>query len=170
MPGQWNTVVNSGALWVVPVFAAGALFASSRRAAPVGLAMMLATVLGYFVTAMLSGAPVTVFPVSVWCVVALVAGPLYGLAGAWWRRDERRLRVVGIALLGSVFLAEGAFLVLVNGYWGSGLTLIGIGVISAVLMSRPHDRALALLALPVPAVAAGGVYLVVNWVFSQRAL
>ena len=113
LPGQWNTLVNSGAIWLVAVFLVGSRMPSRASALAAGTGTLLSTVAAYYGSAALTGAPISLRNVMFWAVVALVAGPLFGLAG-YWRYDERRmLRVAGVALLGGVLVAEGLYLLLV---------------------------------------------------------
>jgi hypothetical protein len=165
MPGQWNTLVNSGAIWLIPVFFVGSRMRSLVWAVVAGAGTLIATVAAYYGAAALTGAPISGRAVAFWIAVAFVAGPLYGVAGRWWRSDRRALRVVGVALLGGVLVAEGLYIVLVLRYYWSGWTMVAAGVIAAFLLARRDDRLRTLLALPLPAVAAGAVYAALNWLF-----
>ena len=165
MPGQWNTLVNSGAIWLVPVFFVGSRMRSLVWAAVVGAGALVATVAGYYGLAALTGAPISVRAVAFWVAVAFVAGPLYGVAGRWWRSDRRALRVFGVALLGGVLVAEGLYIVLVLHYYWSGWAMVAAGLVAALLLARRDDRVRTLLAVPLPAVAAGAVYAALNWLF-----
>jgi hypothetical protein len=168
MPGQWNTLVNSGAIWLVPPFFLGAYVGSRRLAAFVGSAALLATVTGYYAAASLAGAPISQWMIAFWLGVALVAGPLYGVAGRWCRDGRRSLRVIGVALLGGVFVAEGLYLCIVLRYFWAGGVMLGAGLVATMLIARRGDRLASLLALPVPAVAAGIVYGLLNWLTQLR--
>ena len=165
LPGQWNTLVNSGAIWLIPVFFVGSFARSLLWAAIAGAATLVATVASYYGSAALTGAPISVRAVAFWLALAFVAGPLYGVAGRWWRSDRRALRVFGVALLGGVLVAEGLYIVLVLRYYWSGCTMVAAGVIAAFLLARRGDRLRTLLAVPLPAVAAGAVYAVLSWLF-----
>jgi hypothetical protein len=165
MPGQWNTLVNSGAIWLVPVFFVGSRARSLAWAAATGAGTLVATVAGYYGMVAVRGAPVSVRAVAFWIALALVAGPLYGAAGRWWRGDRRALRVFGVALLGGVLVAEGLYIVLVLRYYWSGCTMVAAGVIAACLLARREDRLRTLLAVPLPAVAAGAVYAALDSLF-----
>jgi len=44
---------------------------------------------------------------TVWGAVALLAGPVFGLAGSTWRYGHGRLRAVAVALLAASLIAEG---------------------------------------------------------------
>ena len=165
LPGQWNTLVNSGAIWLIPVFFVGSLARSLLWAAIAGAATLVPTVASYYGSAALTGASISARAVAFWLALGFVAGPLYGVAGRWWRSDRRALRVFGVALLGGVLVAEGLYIVLVLRYYWSGWTMVAAGVIAAFLLARRADRLRTLLAVPLPAVAAGAVYAALNWLF-----
>ncbi len=163
LTGQWNTLANSGAIWLIPVFFMGSRMSSRALAAVVGVTTLLVTVAAYYGSAAITGASISVRNVALWAAVALIAGPLYGVAGRWWRDDRRAFRVSGVALLGGVLLAEGLYIVLVLRYYWSGSTMIVAAVIAAILLAQRNDRLRTLLVLPLPAVAAGAVYALLNW-------
>jgi Family of unknown function (DUF6518) len=170
MPGQWNTLVNSGAVWLVPVFFVGWRMPSLRLAAVLGAATLLATLIGYYVPSALSGTPHSPYFVALWTATAIVAGPLLGVAGYGWRGDRRALRIVGVALLGGVLAAEGLFIIIVLGYEWSGWTMAAAGVTAVVVLASRRDRLVTLVALPVPIVAAGTAYAVINWLATNPSL
>ena len=170
MPGQWNTLVNSGAIWLVAPFFVGARVRSHRLAAVLGTAVLLATVAGYYGAAGLAGAPMSMWMTAFWLGVALVAGPLFGVAGRWWHDERRALRVIGVALLGGVLLAEGLYLMLVLQYFWSGGVMLAAGLIATALMARRGDLLFTLLALPAPALAAGLVYGLLGWLTQLRVV
>jgi hypothetical protein len=165
LPGQWNTLVNSGAIWLIPVFFVGSLARSLVWAAIAGAVTLVVTVGGYYGSAALTGAPISIRAVAFWLAMAFVAGPLYGAAGRWWHSDRRALRVFGVALLGGVLVAEGLYIVVVLRYYWSGCTMVAVGVIAAFLLARRADRLRTLLAVPLPAAAAGVVYAALDWLF-----
>lgn len=163
MPGQWNTLVNSGAIWLVPVFLVGSRMPSRASAVAAGTGTLLSTVAAYYGSAALTGAPISLRNVLFWAVVALVAGPLFGLAGYWRYEGRRMLRVAGVALLGGVFVAEGLYLLLVLKYYWSGWAMVLAGILAAALLAQRSDRLRTLIALPLPAMAAGAAYAVIYW-------
>jgi hypothetical protein len=170
LPGQWNTLVNSGAIWLVPVFVVGSRTRSLPWAAAAGVATLLATLAGYYVLYTLAGTPKSLFYVALWVGVALIAGPLFGVAGCAWRSDRRRRRVVGLAMLGGVLAAEGLYLVIVLGYLWSGWSLVVAGVVAVVVLSSRGDRLLTLAVSPLPIAAAGLVYAAINWLGTFNSL
>jgi Family of unknown function (DUF6518) len=170
MPGQWNTLVNSGAIWLVAPFFVGARVGSRRLAAVLGAVVLLATVAGYYCTASLTGAPMSMWMTAFWFGVAFVAGPLYGVAGRWWHDKSRALRVIGVALLGALLVAEGLYLLVVLRYFWSGGVMLVAGLIATALMAQRDDLLFTLLALPVPALAAGVIYGLLNWLTQLRVV
>jgi Family of unknown function (DUF6518) len=170
MPGQWNTLVNSGAIWLIPAFFVGWRMPSIVWAVVAGAATLVSTLLGYYVPSTLTGTPHSLYFVALWTVTALVAGPLFGAAGYWWRDDRRAFRVIGVAFLGGVLVAEGLFIVIVLGYVWSGWTMAAAGVGAAAVLPSRRDRWLTLAALPAPVAAAGGFYAIINWLATNRGL
>ncbi len=170
MPGQWNTLVNSGAIWLVPPFFVGTRVGPRSLAAVLGATVLLATVAGYYAAAGLAGAPMSTWMTAFWFGVALVAGPLYGLAGLWWHDERRVLRVISVVLLGGIFVAEGLYLMAVLHYFWSGGVMLAVGLIATALLPRRDDRRVTLLALPIPALAAGLVYVLLSWLTQLRGV
>ena len=169
LPGEWNVLVNSGAMWLVPVFLVAARMRSARWGAAAGLGTLAATLLGYYGAAALSGIPESLYFIALWCTVGLVAGPLYGVAGNWWRDSRRFRRVTAVALLGGVFVAEGSYLIVALHYHGSGAGMIAAGVLFTVTLARAgRDRLYALLALPAVALLAFAAHQVIAWLATAR--
>jgi len=168
LPGQWNTLVNSGAIWLIPVFLMGSRETRPGMSAVVGVLTLLATVAGYYGTAALRGAPISMFPVAVWVGVGVIAGPLYGLAGRWARGDNPITRVAGVAMLCSVLLGEGFYLTLVLHYYWSGGAMILAGVAALFLLSRRADVVRTLIVMVLFSAIAAAAYLAINWVMSLR--
>jgi hypothetical protein len=136
LPGAWQHLANTGGPWLVGAFFIGAFMPSQRLAATAGLATLFGCLLGYYVAAhILVDASADSGTVVFWIGAALVGGPLFGLAGHWWRAADARdadardadtsgwrdapvwgqrwgrwRRAVGAGLLGAVIVAEGLFL------------------------------------------------------------
>jgi Family of unknown function (DUF6518) len=170
LPGQWNVLVNSGAIWLVPVFLVASRMRSTSWGAAAGLGTLAATLLGYYAAATLSGIAESPYFLALWCGVALVAGPLYGVAGSSWHDARRTRRVTAVALLGGVFVAEGSYLIAALHYHGSGAGMITAGVVVTVALARGgRDRLYALLALPAVALLASAAYQVIAWLATSPA-
>ncbi|MFE3461660.1 DUF6518 family protein [Nocardiopsis aegyptia] len=113
--GRLFTDASAG--WCAVVILVG-LWASTRlRAWQVpaagALALLSAVVCYYAVAVALTVGPVALldpaawlFPAWLWLLAACVAGPLLTAAGAWIRHARRSRRLVGLGLLGGVFLAD----------------------------------------------------------------
>ncbi|MFI7403395.1 DUF6518 family protein [Streptomyces sp. NPDC049541] len=161
LPGAANQIANSGAVWCVPAFAAGALVAGGhlapRRSVLAGLCTTVGLVIGYYGYAELGrGGMGSPFWPLVWLAMALISGPLFGAAGAWWRRGETTpRRVLALAALAGVFGMEALQYAWVLHYAPQAWTCAALLVAIPLLMARGRkERALTLLvALPLSAIA-----------------
>ncbi|MFF4014117.1 DUF6518 family protein [Streptomyces sp. NPDC001843] len=112
LPDRWSQIADSGAVRSVVAFAAGAVPAdrvSSVTAAVSGLCAEAGLVVGYYACAEFGrdGMGALSWPL-VWLVMAFVAGPLFGVAGVWWRHGTAAWqRVAAIGALTGVFGREG---------------------------------------------------------------
>jgi hypothetical protein len=136
LSGDWSYLGNSGVVWLVPAFFMGALARSQRRAAVAGLGTLAGCLAGYFIAGTLWGVPYARLIILYWAGVAIVVGPLLGLAGRWWRDARQWRRAVALALLGGVFVAEGIYTLLVNSHLSVGWPLIGAGMLVPLLLGR----------------------------------
>ncbi|MFJ1910379.1 DUF6518 family protein [Streptomyces sp. NPDC088147] len=150
LPGAWNQIANSGAVWSVAAFAAGALLArrvSLPAAAAGGLCAEAALVIGYYGYAEVArdGMGDMQAPL-IWLGMAFIAGPLFGVAGFWWRGSVPRRRVIGLAALAGVFGTEAIHYAWVLHHAPQAWTCLAVLVLVPLLMGRTHkERALALL-------------------------
>ncbi|MGV9690593.1 DUF6518 family protein [Streptomyces sp. NPDC003444] len=150
LPGSWNQIANSGAVWSVAAFVAGAL--PARRvglpvAAVAGLCAESGLVVGYYGYAEVARDGMgSLFAPLVWLGMACVAGPLFGVAGHWWRSDSPRRRVIGLAALAGVFGMEAVHYVWGLHYAPQAWACLAALVLVTLLMGRTHrERGLALL-------------------------
>jgi hypothetical protein len=178
-PGFLNQLGNSGAVWSAAAFAAGALLpVRGWRAAVAGLILLVGAVVGYYgSTTVLLNDDVDAHTLRgpvVWAVVACVAGPVFGLAGAVWRGGQPVHRAAAAAALGAVFVAEGLYLLIVLRYVDEAVLMVGLGLLLPALLGRSGaDRLRALAAVVPMTVLAGGalavVFLFAQWVFRLPA-
>jgi Family of unknown function (DUF6518) len=148
----WNTLGNSGAIWLLVAFAVGALMPSAGLAIAGATASLVGSVVWFYMAAhYVVGFPVSSAGIAVWLVAALGGGPLYGLAGHWWRTGSGARHVVGFALMGGVFMAEGIFTLLHDPIAPIvGWVAVAIGALFTFVLARStRDRLLGLVALPV---------------------
>ncbi len=151
LPGAWQQIANSGAVWSAVAFAVGAVLyreVTAARAAIGGLAAEAALVVGYYGFAEFGrdGAGNLFFPL-VWLAMACVAGPLFGVAGHWWRsgRDTRR-RVIGLAAPAGLFGAEGLTYAWKLHYAGQAWACLALFALIPLLMAATHKERAATLA------------------------
>ncbi len=151
LDGDWNRLANSGAIWVTVAFAVGAVMLSDREAAVAGTATLLLALVGYQLAAWVANASLGGSAFVIWSGTALVGGPVFGLAGRRWRADVGWTRVVAIALLGAVFVAEGA-----NTLWAipdlarAGWVEVVLGLGVPILLGRDRRERVTALVLLVP--------------------
>lgn len=150
LPGAWNQIANSGAVWSIAAFAAGALPArqvSLPAAAVAGLCAESGLVVGYYGYAEVArdGMGSLLAPL-VWLGMAFVAGPLFGVAGSWWRGISSRRHVIGLAALAGVFGMEAIHYARVLHYAPQAWACLAVLVLVTLLMGRTHrERVLTLL-------------------------
>ncbi|MEU1513064.1 DUF6518 family protein [Streptomyces sp. NPDC005811] len=156
LPGAWNQLANSGAVWSAVAFAAGALLAvgsgSIRRSAVGGLCAEAGLVVGYYgyAEAGRDGMGSLFFPL-VWLGMACVAGPLFGVAAYWWRRGEDvRRRVVGLAAFAGLFGMEGTMAARDLHYASQAWSCFAVSALVPLLLARTHRERALTLATAVP--------------------
>ncbi|MFI6700848.1 DUF6518 family protein [Streptomyces sp. NPDC050509] len=161
LPGNWNQIANSGAVWSAVAFVAGALLADRgvRVAVAGGLVAEVGLVTGYYGFAEFGrGGMGTLTTGLVWLVMAVVAGPLFGAAGAWWRRGSIRRRIVGGASVAGAIGAEAAHYAFVLHYMPQASVCAALMVALPLAMARGNrERALTLAATVLLALCAYAV-------------
>ena len=103
-----------------------------------------------------------------WGLGALVGGPVFGIAGHWWRGPAHRRRAIAIGLLGAVAVAEGAYHVLVVDHPTVGAAFIVAGLLVPLVFGRSRDDRLGGYVAMVPILLLGGTlgYLAFSWLAS----
>ncbi|MFJ9634002.1 DUF6518 family protein [Streptomyces sp. NPDC101175] len=155
LPGAWNQLANSGAVWSTVAFAAGALLTrrgTLSRAVTCGLGAEVGLVVGYYAYAELGrGGMGSLFFPLVWLGMACVAGPLFGVAGHWWRhgRDARR-RIAGLAAFAGLFGSEALTAAWDLHYAPQAWTCFGAFTLVPLLMARATGERVRALALAAP--------------------
>ena len=167
LDAEWNRLANSGAIWLAVAFAVGSRMASDREAVVAGAATLLFALLGYQLAARVTGASISVAGLVIWSGTALVGGPVYGFAGRRWAVGARRSRVLALALLGAVFVAEGAYTLLaIPDLARTGWVEVLVGLALPVLLGRGGRERMAAVALLVPLACAGlAVFELINRLF-----
>jgi hypothetical protein len=177
LPGTFNQLANSGAVWSVAAFAAGRFLpVRIRSAAIVGVLTLVGAVVGYY-------GSTTVFlrdhvdmaamrAPLLWLAIAVIAGPIVGVAGMLARTGRRIwVRAVAVDLVGAVFVGEAIYQAAVNHDGAVAAMLAVIGALLPPLFagSGPDRRWVAIAWAPVSlagVAAVGAVYAIVNTVLS----
>lgn len=141
LPGTWNQLANSGAVWCLAGFAVCA--ALPRRtpvatAAVTGLVTVVGLVVGYYGYAELGrgGMGLLYWPL-VWTVMACVAGPLFGVAALWWRRSaDPRRRITGLAAPAGVLGMEGIHYAWTLHYAAQAWACLALMVLTPLALAR----------------------------------
>jgi hypothetical protein len=165
LPGSWNHIANSGAVWLVPVFFIGSLMPTDKSAAASGIGTLIGTVVGYYGTAQLvQGGPSAFYGTAFWIGMAIISGPMLGVAGRWWRRERLSRRVVAIALLGGIFISEGLYLLWNIHELPAGWGGIVIGILIPLFLGRSvKDRLFVLAILPLVVLLGIAAYQAIAW-------
>ncbi|HWO58714.1 MAG TPA: DUF6518 family protein [Umezawaea sp.] len=159
LPDALQALSNSGSVWSAAAFAAGAVVKVRGRAAVLaGTATEIGAVVGYYAYAELvrDGMGELTWPLF-WLAVALVAGPIFGTAGAWWRTGDGWRRIAGPALLGGVFGMDAVWYEFALTYHGNAVGYGVVGALIPVLLGRTtRERLIGLAAAAVLSVLAAG--------------
>jgi hypothetical protein len=139
LPGAWNHLANSGAVWCLAAFAAAALLRAARGTAiAAGTLTLFGAVIGYYAGATVflhdDISPAALQWPLIWLCVALVAGPVYGLAGAAYRSPYRGPRLLSVVAVGAVFLAEAAYLLFGLAYRSEAGIMMLAGLVLPVVL------------------------------------
>lgn len=109
LPSPFTELANAVGPWVAPAFAVGALCRRPWIAAAAGTLVCFGEVGGYYALSAVRDFGINPSMVALWVVTAVVGGPLFGTAGWYWRRaNSLRWAGAAAALMGGVFLTEGA--------------------------------------------------------------
>jgi len=168
LPGDWNRLANSGAIWLIASFLVGSRMPTNGRAAVAGMATLVLAVVAYYVAARLAGAGVSTRTVVIWVGTALVGGPVYGVAGHWWRMGPDRRRIIAIGLMGGIVTAEGVSTLLripELAAVGWVEAVAGLGLV--ILLGRSgRERLLGLAVVPFVVLAGVAAYEILDRVIA----
>ncbi|RBQ14955.1 hypothetical protein DP939_37855 [Spongiactinospora rosea] len=163
LPYPWANLANSPAVWAVAAFAVGAWGVEGLvRVSVAGALLLVLAVEGYYASAVvfLGDDSATFYsPVAfIWMGFGVVAGVVFGIAGAWYRSSRRWQANIGLAALGGVFIAEALKNVLSGTFgWSTALILTAVALLVPLALGRTHRHRLESLALVVPLALVGVV-------------
>ncbi len=172
-PYPWANLFNSPSVWAAAAFAYGR-WAADRVAAPVGATVLLVVAVEayYLADVVFRGADrgnLTSSTAMVWVFAGVVAGLVFGTAGAWAAQRTGWMAVVGKAALPAVFGAEAVrnLVRIANepadgrpddlGEFAAILAVLAVVVLVAVVRGAERRVAIAATALAVVAAAVVGV-------------
>jgi Family of unknown function (DUF6518) len=164
--GPLHILGNSAAVWLLFAFAVGAIAGRPVRGAVAGTVLLIATVLAFFAIYKL------LFPedhvgrvAAFWLGTAVVGGPVFGLAGGFWRTGEPLSRGLSSAMLGGAFVAEAiAFQPTQGRLWQWVEAAFGVALCFVLALGR-RARLVAAVALPV-FVGIG----LLGWIVTKHAI
>jgi hypothetical protein len=111
---------------------------------------------GYTAVITLIGLTYPFATIAFWGAIALVGGPIFGLAGNWWFRNADPWRsAISAGLMGGVFIAEGWYMLTIIQDSKAGWVSIGIGVLFASLLPRSWNVRFRTLAALIPITLLG---------------
>jgi hypothetical protein len=157
LPEGIGSVANSATPWLAVAFGVGTTASRWWLAAIAGAVTLLAALVGYYGLVQLRfgyGAELR-GAVLLWLIAAVVGGPVFGVAGRWWRGDGPWLRATGPALLGASAIAEGVYLAGVPTVASAGPLFVVAGLSVPVLLGRRRDDRIRGLVLLLPCIALG---------------
>lgn len=81
-----------------------------------------------------------------WLAVACVAGPVFGLAGTWWRRGAGRRPILGAGILSGVFGMAGMWHLTALHQLGTGIAFCAAALLVPLVLGRTwRERLLGLV-------------------------
>jgi hypothetical protein len=157
LPAEVGSLANSITPWLAVAFAVGSRSRRPALAAIAGAITLLGAVVGYYwlVQVRFGYAPEIRGTVLLWIIAAVVGGPIFGLAGSWWRGDRPWLRATAAALLGAAAIAEGAYLSRIETVAAIAPAYIIGGLLVPILLGRDREDRIRGLLLLVPCLALG---------------
>lgn len=160
LPAELNSLANSAGSWVIICFAV--IYFSKTRgwlAAPLGIVAFIALNEGYGLVTRLKGFDYGVGFENVWTYIAIVAGPVVGLAAAWLRSSATILRAFGSAVPSAVLMGEGVYgLLYVSDttnpvYWTVDL-IVGVLLVLALAVVKVRSVLWGIISVVLAAIGA----------------
>ena len=158
LPDGWSQAANAITPWLFVAFLLGAAMSDEPRAAAAGAAGLALALVGYYaMTEIRYGIGVGTSSLVFWGLGALVGGPVFGVAGRWWRVGSPRRRAAALGLLVAVAVAEGLYHVVVLAEPAVGAGFMVVGGLVPLVLGRSRDDRLAAYLAAVPALLLGAL-------------
>ena len=164
LPYPWEAISPANAIgaWVGLGFILGASARTVPTGALRGLIGLLSAVAAYYVLIAVFGAGIRAIgathAATIWGSVALVAGPVFGLAGGAWRHWRGTPRELAVGMLAAALVAEGIVFGGLRLGDAGGVRLAveaAIGILLPAVLLPADERRSGYLATLALAVAAG---------------
>ena len=144
LPEHLHSLSNSAGSWTAICFAVLVVSkVRGWRAAGLGILVFIALNEGYGLVSRLKGFPYGILFDNYWTLIAIVIGPIVGLAASWVRSERPALVALGAAAPATVLVGEGIYgLLYVSDttspvYWTGSIVVGGVFVfLMAVLRVR----------------------------------
>jgi len=111
LPGNFNSIANSGAVWLVPAYFISSKFSSVKKSIISCILCLISSVLGYYIfESIWNNHAFTFFSYYkfLWLVCAVIAGTVFGIAANKRNFSENVLyKSIGKSMLPAVFMSEG---------------------------------------------------------------
>ena len=160
LPEHLHSLANSAGSWTAICFAVLVL---SRirgwRAAGLGILVFIALNEGYGLVTRLKGFPYGILFENYWTIIALVIGPIVGLAASWVQSKRPALVALGAAAPATVLVGEGVYgLLYVSdttspAYW-TGSIVVGAVFVVLIAVLRVRSVGWGILSIALTAIGA----------------
>ncbi len=158
LPEGVGQLANSISPWLTVAFAVGALQARPRDAVAAGFVTLALALVGYYATVFVrfgyTGGSTSLL---LWTMGALAGGLVFGPAGWFWRNGTFRGKTIALALVGSAWVAEAAYLAVVLGMRDAAVGYALIGLAVPLLLGRTLRGRLLAWATMLPLTCLGGL-------------
>lgn len=108
LPDEAASFANSAGPWCALAFVLARWGRGPGAAAAYGALTLVALDLGYYATAAARGYPTSTAHVALWVLAALLVGPVLGVGARWLDARHPVRRALGVAVLPTLLVAEGA--------------------------------------------------------------
>jgi hypothetical protein len=172
LPEGWSQAANAISPWLLVAFLLGSTMPDDRWAAAAGIGALLFALVGYYtMTELRYGIGAGTGSLLFWGAAAVVGGPVFGIAGRWWRTSpSHRRRAMAIGLLAAVVVAEGLYLILILPEAVVGAGFVAVGAVVPLVIGRSRDDRLGGYVAIVPALLLGALgYVVFQWLYAWTA-
>jgi hypothetical protein len=168
LPTGWSQAANAITPWLFVAFLLGSRMPDDAWAVGAGIGALLLAIVGFYgMTELRYGIGGGTGALVLWGLGAVVGGPVFGLAGRWWRGPSHRRRAIALGLLAAVAIAEGLYHAIVLGEppVGAGFVIVGLAV--PLVLGRSREDRIGGYVATLPALALGGLGFLVLMAVSE---